>query len=247
MKHCVLGYDFLVGARYYGIGNEYEGVILGALIVGAAIVAEISSAQQKRLGILTALVFAGTTYLLAAPDLGSDVGGAIAAVGGFIWTWLLLQGKKIRWQQILAIFVATTSVLLLFFFWDWQRPPELQTHMGRTLALVVEQGLSALFGVFQRKLAMNYKLIVGVTVWARVFLGAILVLAVLFYRPVGVMAKIRQKYPVLFRGLSGAMVAVILVLLVNDSGIVAAAMAMIYISSPLLYLVLSELNGRRTE
>lgn len=244
MKQCVLGYDFLVGARYYGIGNEYEGVILGALVVGVAIVSEIYSGHRKMLGIVTALLFAMITFLLASPELGSDVGGAIAAVGGFIWTWLLLQGKRIRWQQLLTIFIATTIVLLLFFFWDWQRPPELQTHMGRTLALVADQGPSALLGVFQRKLAMNYKLIIGVTVWARVFLGAIIVLAILFYRPVGVMAKIRQKYPILFRGLSGAMVAVLLVLLVNDSGIVAAATAMIYLSSPLLYLVLSELNGR---
>ncbi|AVX20451.1 hypothetical protein SAMN02745885_01419 [Carboxydocella sporoproducens DSM 16521] len=245
MKQSVLGYDFLVGARYYGIGNEYEGVILGASIVGVAILAEIWSKQQRLLGWVIAVVFAGITYLLAAPGLGSDVGGAIAAVGGFIWTWLLLQGKQIRWRQIFGIGLATILLLVLFFYWDWQRPPELQTHMGRTMALVVDQGWKALFDIFQRKLAMNYKLIVGVTVWARVFLGALLVLTILFYRPVGVMKRIRQTYPVLFRGLSGAMVAVLLVLIVNDSGIVAAATAMIYLSSPLLYLVLNELNGRR--
>ena len=31
-----LGYDLVVGGRFYGVGNEYEGVLIGASIVGAA-------------------------------------------------------------------------------------------------------------------------------------------------------------------------------------------------------------------
>ncbi|TVY01843.1 hypothetical protein, partial [Paenibacillus cremeus] len=34
MKHSVLGYDVLIGARYYGIGNEFMGVLLGAAVLG---------------------------------------------------------------------------------------------------------------------------------------------------------------------------------------------------------------------
>ncbi|RAV20262.1 hypothetical protein, partial [Paenibacillus contaminans] len=36
MKRSVLGYDPLIGARYYGIGNEYMGVLIGALILGVS-------------------------------------------------------------------------------------------------------------------------------------------------------------------------------------------------------------------
>ncbi|KPV55907.1 hypothetical protein QJ48_30745, partial [Paenibacillus sp. A3] len=34
MKRSVLGYDPIVGARYYGIGNEFMGVLLGASLLG---------------------------------------------------------------------------------------------------------------------------------------------------------------------------------------------------------------------
>ena len=34
MKNCVMSYDAIVGARYYGVGNEYQGVIIGSAIFG---------------------------------------------------------------------------------------------------------------------------------------------------------------------------------------------------------------------
>ena len=33
-KQSILGYDPIVGARFYGIGNEYMGVLIGSLIFG---------------------------------------------------------------------------------------------------------------------------------------------------------------------------------------------------------------------
>ncbi|MEB4797857.1 hypothetical protein P5G65_28540, partial [Paenibacillus chondroitinus] len=42
MKYSVLGYDPMIGARYYGIGNEYMGVLIGALVLG------VTAALQRR-------------------------------------------------------------------------------------------------------------------------------------------------------------------------------------------------------
>lgn len=36
MKHSVLGYDPMIGARYYGMGNEYMGVVVGAATLAFA-------------------------------------------------------------------------------------------------------------------------------------------------------------------------------------------------------------------
>lgn len=36
MKYSVMSYDAIVGARYYGVGNEYQGVIIGSAIFGLA-------------------------------------------------------------------------------------------------------------------------------------------------------------------------------------------------------------------
>ena len=34
MKNSVLGYDPIGGSRYYGLGNEYMGVLIGSLLIG---------------------------------------------------------------------------------------------------------------------------------------------------------------------------------------------------------------------
>lgn len=36
-RYSVLSYDPMAGARYYGIGNEYMGILLGATIIGHAL------------------------------------------------------------------------------------------------------------------------------------------------------------------------------------------------------------------
>ncbi|MCK9927166.1 hypothetical protein MXD62_08295, partial [Frankia sp. Mgl5] len=36
MRRSYLGYDPVIGARFYGLGNEYEGILIGSAILFAA-------------------------------------------------------------------------------------------------------------------------------------------------------------------------------------------------------------------
>jgi hypothetical protein len=40
MKRSVLGYDPMIGARYYGMGNEYMGILIGGTVLAAAMAME---------------------------------------------------------------------------------------------------------------------------------------------------------------------------------------------------------------
>ncbi len=41
VSSSLLGYCFISGARYYGLGNEYMGIFIGALLTAAGIILSI--------------------------------------------------------------------------------------------------------------------------------------------------------------------------------------------------------------
>ena len=127
-------------------------------------------------------------------------------------------------RQILA---GLTVFVISVFMWDWLRPDDSQTHIGRTLALIEEEGIISLFTIAYRKLDMNIRLI-KYTVWSRVFLVSLFMIVALLYRPVGLLKEVLEENKILGYGLLGATVGSITSLFVNDSGIVTAATTMIY-------------------
>jgi hypothetical protein len=86
---------------------------------------------------------------------------------------------------------------------------------------------------------MNLRLL-RYTIWSRVFLASLGGLILLFYRPTGRMQAFRKQYPYLFQGLVGIVVASVVALIFNDSGVVAAATVMVLGAPPLLYVFLDE-------
>ncbi len=240
IKNSTLGYDPMVGARFYGIGNEYMGVLLGAITIGTTALLQRWQHHRKLLLILIGILYVITTCILAAPNLGTNLGGTIAAIGGLGFTYLWLTGRYPNIKTTLLLVLVTVLIVGAFLAYDLARPVDSQSHLGRFASLVMQNGLPELINVIQRKLAINIKLIVNITIWARVLLVSIVALGILFYRPVGVMQILRQKYPSLYIGFVGVIVGSLVALTFNDSGIVAAATMMIYCSAPLIYLVIQE-------
>lgn len=245
-KNSLLGYDPVVGARFYGIGNEYMGVLLGSTIIGTTALATRLSAGRRIMLPAIGGFYLLTLYLIAAPQLGTNVGGSIAGAGSFLVTWLLLARVKFNIQTALKTAGAVGLVLLGLIFYDLQRPVENQSHIGRTAELILKGGFGEATNIIQRKLSMNIKLL-RYTIWSRIFLASLFSLAILFYRPVGVMQSINTRYPELYRGFVGVVTASLLALAFNDSGVVAAATAMIFGAPPLLYLVIRTLAAEQRD
>ena len=93
---------------------------------------------------------------------------------------------------------------------------------------------------------MNIKLL-KYTIWARVLIISLLTMAVLVFRPVGVARKIKKAHPDMIKGLASGIIGAISALLVNDSGVVAAATAMIFIVLPFILLVCKHLESRKKD
>ncbi|AIS52161.1 hypothetical protein TKV_c09840 [Thermoanaerobacter kivui] len=238
LKNSFLSYDAIGGARFYGIGNEYMGTLIGATLCFTTMAFEIFN-NRKLLFVLTAIIYALVFYFIAAPSLGTNVGGGIAAFGGFAVAILLLSGKKINVKNLLYIGIGIILMLLGLFYLDSLRPVSQQTHIGQTFALVKSHGIKPLLQIFERKLLMNYKLI-KYSIWSRVLLTLIIVLMGLFFKPVGVLSEIFKKHKYIQICFVSTIIGSIFALIFNDSGIVTAATMMVFMGPMLIHFVIDE-------
>lgn len=234
IKNSLLGYDPIIGARYYGIGNEYMGVLIGSTLIFTTTLIE----RYKLNKYFVILIYIFATAVIAFPTLGANVGGTITAVVAFLFTSIRLLGMKINSKKLIYIFlsivmvIAVTALIDLFIM-------ENQTHLANALQQIVEKGPVAIYEIIVRKISMNIR-VMGVTVWSRVLLIALAILGVLFYRPVGVIKRLASDYPNMAVGWSGIVVGCVVSFVVNDSGVVAAATTIIFLTTSILYLIMNK-------
>lgn len=241
MKSSILGYDPISGARFYGLGNEYLGVLLGSSVIGLTLMLEMVKEKRgeslsKQLIPLTGICALFLIFLVAAPQWGTNVGGTITLLTSYLLLYALFYRQKISLRLITAGGAVTIIALICLFAWDLQRPLEAQSHIGQTARLIEAEGPASLLPIFARKISMNIKLF-RYSMWSRVFLTFLAALALIFNKPPGLLKKLFGEYRYLQAGLYTGLAGSFIVLLVNDSGIVAAGTSMLFITPALLYLV----------
>ncbi|MHB1420031.1 MAG: hypothetical protein ACYCX4_10715 [Bacillota bacterium] len=232
-----LGYDPMSGARYYGIGNEFMGVVVGAGIIGVTALHQRLELHRKKLLPVTGAVLALVTVIIMAPQLGANVDPT--AVVAFGYTYICLWGVKVSLKQITLLGASAATLLVALAWIDFNRATETQSHLGRFATSVQTGGVVEIWNVAARKWAMNLKLI-RYTIWSRVFIVTLLSTVVLFHWPVEPIRRIQQRYPYLTQGFLAVFLGAGVALVTNDSGIVAAATMAIFAAAPLIYMVLEE-------
>ncbi len=234
-KTSPLSYDATAGARFYGIGNEYMGVLIGAAITFITL-----SLEKFRSGISLAAKIAVTlislivVYTISAPNLGTNAGGAIASIAGLGTAGIILYGRKFSLKTLAPIAVVTVSVLTMFVIFDFTRSVETQSHMGRTLGLIQQNGVSEILSIVSRKTEINLKLI-KYTTWSWYFF---LSLGVIVFRHRLFPCEIEQweeQNPWLNRMLPGIVAGCLAALIFNDSGVVASATMISFGIPPILW------------
>ncbi|NLY88024.1 MAG: hypothetical protein GX085_00115 [Firmicutes bacterium] len=237
MSHSLLGFSPVGGARYYGIGNEYLGVLLGGSVTGLTFLWDqagrgVPAARGKIhpciMPVISAILYVLWLYAVAAPWRGANLGGAIALAVTYLVTGFSFSGRRFSVRQrLLLVLAGVTGLLFLLGLSELHRAPGVQSHLGQLVTLLRAEGPAAAVPVIWRKLKMNLTLM-EYTVWSRVFLTFLIVLAVLFFRPGEKTAGIDRRFPALAKGVRGALAGSITALAVNDSGIVAAATGLLF-------------------
>ena len=229
MKSGIMSYDAINGARYYGVGNEYEGVTIASAVFALAVLLNYKKIS-KWLAVVLSLVILITS---AMPSMGANVGGAISECVAYLLFILLIFDVKLDLKKIIMIGVATVLVVVAFAGLDFIMGTE--SHLAVFTNQIIQEGPVAIFNTFGRKIQMNLKLAKS-SVWVNILIVSIVIIGALIFKPSGYFKKIHDKYPMIFKGFMASFVGCIVTLLVNDSGIVAASTAAIYILIPIIII-----------
>lgn len=233
MRSNIMSYDPIMGARYYGIGNEYEGVTIGSAILGLAILLEYK--KLPKLLLIPLMIF--ILFTSAYPAMGANVGGAISETVAYLVFILLVFDIKIDIKKVLIIGAATVALVATFAVADIALG--MGSHLGNFVNQVVTNGPMEIIYVFARKIDMNIKL-AQTTVWVNILLVGLAFLAMTIFRPNKSFVAIKKQYPIIYKGFLSIMVGCIVTLLVNDSGIIAAATDSIYLLIPIIIIMMNK-------
>ncbi|MGX4598895.1 hypothetical protein [Faecalimicrobium sp. JNUCC 81] len=229
MKSSIMSYDAIIGARYYGMGNEYQGIAIGSAIFGLAVLLDYKKIPKWAIAVLSLIILITT----ASPAMGANVGAAISECVAYLLLVLLIFDVKLDLKKVILLGMAAVGVVVVFAAIDIISGSE--SHLSGFVKQIMLNGPSEIVQTFGRKIQMNLKL-AQTSVWVNILLAGVGIIGVLIFRPTRHFRLIANKYPFIFKGFIATMVGCVVTLLVNDSGIIAAATASIYILIPLIII-----------
>lgn len=227
MARSIASYNIVEGARYYGIGNELMGTMLGASIVGVGIALAAGRLSRRLSGIVASVVFCGVFIFIAAPTLGANAGGALSIVLAVITTLLARRGRRPDLRSLSTVAAIAVSILIAVIAVDMLHIGGSQSHIGRSVRMLTGGNAATIVDIIQRKIALNWML-VSTSLWSRL-LGISLAGSIALYwwgrRTRGVQfLKIEESAAAL-----GCCVGAVAALIFNDSGVVAGATCSVFL------------------
>jgi hypothetical protein len=225
MQRSYLGYDPVIGARYYGIGNEYAGVYLisGLLLL---------ESQRMKRWILVTIVGIAQLFLLSSASLGANAGATLSAA--LMFGYFIYRGffPKVNWRKFLLIFfgIVVITVVLLFLM----QLNKQESHIGYAFSRMFEGDFQYIIDTIKRKLEMNWK-IFRFSNWTQLFVTTYLLIALYLWRKKEIVTRGVRRLLI-----QAGVVGSVALLLLNDSGVVAAATSMFIIVCTSYYWVLDE-------
>jgi hypothetical protein len=246
----VFGYSPIFGARYYGLGNEMAGLLLGSVFVAFCLLVDLRPKEAwvpvaKRWGPLAlgAIVIATS----AAPGIGANFGTVAWMTVGFGVLWLLLNGKKVwTWRNALIAVLLVVVIVGGLAALDAVRSPGTETHLGRAVTGTEQGGFAAFWLIVVRKAEANMR-VLGRTNWTWLLAAVLLLLGYMRWRPRGEFAGMLKEYPAFSAALGAALFAGVVGNFTEDSGVIVPALVMLPVGVTAVYLMLSRAScGKRS-
>ncbi|NLK21551.1 MAG: hypothetical protein GX308_05610 [Epulopiscium sp.] len=214
-QNSFLGYDPIIGARFYGIGNEYAGILIGNLYLFI-----YSIRHYRHHKTMTFLLQIGVVLILGMPFLGANVGGTIAAIGGMVLFYI--SNHRRNKKVYLVFMIGALGFLVVWGMMDSFFMKE-QSHLGQTLFQFAGGNFNVFSEIIGRKMMMNLQLI-RYSLWSKNLIISLIILG-LYFNPNNQLLK--KVGAALIGAMSGG-------ILFNDSGIIMSSTCIIYLVFPYL-------------
>ncbi|SHH30033.1 hypothetical protein SAMN02745135_00358 [Caloranaerobacter azorensis DSM 13643] len=237
-KMSIIGYDPIIGARYYGLGNELVGILIFSLFT---MLTFILKNKPKKLFLYMLLIF--NIYLLISSNFGANLGGGLTLA--FIFIYIIFddffKAKKnhfnINILKVLLILLSIVSIIIVIDIILSNSTTHISDFIGRMLS----GDINYIYNVIVRKLLMNVKLF-KVSIWGESLRTNIILFAILLITQKNIVKKILFKNKNITFGFKCSIISAIFGLLLNDSGVVMAALILLLNVTALTYLIISALE-----
>ncbi|MDH7480458.1 MAG: hypothetical protein QHH26_00615 [Armatimonadota bacterium] len=243
-KHSIFGYDPIIGLRFYGIGNESVGVLMGALILGIFSFLDRRKFVDWKYIVPIALLFMAVVLVVGAPNFGTNFGGTLAMLAGFGFSIFRAYSSRSRLRMVILVVAVAIILFVGVIIANVMVDSEHKTHIGRAITQSKVLGPHILAELALRKWAMNLRLI-KYSFWTYMFFCLIVGMVILFIRPVGILKRTLLKHPIMNAAFAGMLAGAVVGMATNDSGIVMATTTFLYMAFPLIWMVRMELEARQ--
>lgn len=225
-----LGSDAIAGGRFYGIGNDYMGLLLGSSLLALFIFFENKKTPKLTNVIITGLVL-GIIIVGLSPLIGANMGGTLSALFIFFTSILLLLDKKFSLRKLIYIGLVVLVGILGLASLDAIFNPS-PTHAGKAIIALTTGGYSKLFEIIDIKLRQVFWNIAHASWNIVLFLQLGLMLFIYAFKK-DILLDLRNKYASLFKGFATILLGSLFIFMFNDTGTIAAAIILYYVFIPL--------------
>jgi hypothetical protein len=199
---------------------------------------EMQRRHARRLVLTLLILITGLViFYMAWPEGGSKAGGILVFLAALVYGIPAFSGFAWRKRYVAALLGIGMAAACLLFVLNYQAAGAEQSHIGRAVGELARGNWQEIGRIIERKLTMNWRLILA-SIWSKLFIASFIVSLLLIYYQSERIGRIKREYPWLTIGIKTISFGSFVALLVNDSGIIAAALAMLYALVPILYRLL---------
>ncbi|GAA1516074.1 hypothetical protein [Brevibacterium permense] len=156
--NSLLGYNPIVGGRYYGLGNQGAAIFIVSLFIFLGLMVSWLRARGHRRAVIIVPVVVGlaAVFVSGNPSWGAKFGGTIAILAGLMVLLALLSKIRLTLLRLALIGLSSLAVLIGIAFLDWLRPAGARSHFGTFFDQIVTGEALQVVG---RKLGANLHII----------------------------------------------------------------------------------------
>jgi|GEM_PF-4665949 len=229
LRGSLLSYDIILAARFYGIGNELMGIMVGnSLLLLTIWRNKILSYWHYFLYYFVVIIIA---VYLAHPYLGANAGGTITFVVSIVF-FTYYQEKRSKKEKVLLLILGILFSLIILFFLNISYSES--SHIGDAFSSLRFGSMQDIKEIIARKITINLKLIKN-SIWSNLAWVSLVSLAYILFRRHDISD---YNHFSTYKGFLTIFLAAILAFFVNDSGIVAFTTIILYVVYPLLISIL---------
>lgn len=239
-QRSFFGSDLISGGRYYGLGNVYMGLLIGAATFSIAGLADVKVLRRylPSIGFIGLLVVG---IIVGHPRIGANVGGLITGVATALIFSQMLAKRKFSWRLFSINILVFGLLMAVILSADIPGTGDV-SHTGKALAIINSKGGQAVTDIIIRKISQNVR---GTSAFPGFLMLAMFLLVVSLKNwglktQKSLFSKFSQETPITSKAFLALVWAAIIGYAFNDTGAITAAAIASYILIPLFYLALEK-------